>query len=113
MTHNDYGCRYPGGRSVIDSGFVRDEETMPKGTKPSDTSWRPPKGQLAVKPVKYLELKIGDRVKHRVAGEGTVADLSDGKVYVAFDRRKGKPQMLKKSTAEKKLKVIVFAGTSK
>jgi len=59
------------------------------------------------------ELKIGDRVKHRVAGEGTVADLSDGKVYVAFDRRKGKPQMLKKSTAEKKLKVIVFAGTSK
>ena len=87
---------------------------MPKGTKPTDTKWRPPKGRLAVRSVVYSELKIGDRVKHRVAGEGEVVELSDGKVYVVFDKsKKGKAQMLKKSTAEKKLKLIVSASVAR
>lgn len=90
MARNDYGCRYPGGHSIIDDGYSPDHDTVwskevvskRKKRKETIESFAFPS---STKAVNVALLKAGTRIIHPIKGEGTVVGLERKHAIVRWD----------------------------
>lgn len=105
MAQGRYGYRYPGGHSVIDKGWVRDDETL-RVIKVSHPK-KKPNGLSAGGATNrfYDDLKAGVKIYHDTLGRGAVLGKTDAAVTLKFDSEE-KPRSMKKSKAVKCLKVL-------
>ncbi|MDO4290223.1 MAG: hypothetical protein Q4C41_03220 [Eggerthellaceae bacterium] len=105
MPYNDYGYRYPGGHSVIESTWRNDGENLRyasaakrKKAKQRATVTAAPGG------INYDSLRKGSRVSHGTLGKGTVVAVEPSRVSILWDKD-GVERFLKRSTATKNLRL--------
>lgn len=114
MANKDYGCRYPGGHSVIDSGCSPDHETVwskevvnkKQRRKVAIESFDFPPNTRAVN---VALLRVGARIIHPIKGTGTVIDIERRHAIVQWDEAAtGKaPQTVSCKTLGKECREII------